>query len=161
MRSEEKRYNDRAKRALLALIKICFSDGTLNYRAYNKKYMHGSCRQGFFAFKVGDTFLEKWVGGNITPYRVTKSYMDYNDAWGRRGGPKMFIEISNPEFLATVEVKVTGGDQRPHYLSGIKPPDNTLIAPIIFLIQYCEFVGDIDVLENEALLANLSHDFGG
>ena len=160
MRASERKKKERIEGCILTFLNICFKDGTSNTRAYNKTYLHGCRREGFFAFKVGNTMIEKWCGDSISPFRASKEYQFYNDLWGQLGYVEIFLEIEHDEFLATVEVKVSGGDDGQgnwiggNWVSHVEP-----CSLVKFRITYCQFVGDIEVLETEALLANLSHDF--
>lgn len=168
MRKQDKQYNEKVEKYLLTLIELCLTDGTPDARAYNKKYIHGCRREGFFALKIVDTIIEKWSGTGVTPYRVDDQFMELVARYRDQDGDKAYIEIEHEDFLATVEIVITGGTSG-NYISGVWTPHRVFIPykngegpklkPIRFKATYVDFVGDLDALESQALLASLSHDF--
>lgn len=153
MRKIDKHCYERIEKNLISLLTLCFApNGTTSRRECSKVYIHGCRRPGFFSLKVGDTFVEKWcmTYGDFPAPREVELLRENN----------LHVEFEHPEFLASVRAKVCGGTNLGNWIAGKWEDHDPRAVPTYFEIEYCEFVGDIDALESEALLANLSHDFG-
>lgn len=146
---------------ILGLLNLCLKPTVHRAHDYYMQYFSGSRKKGFISFKVGDTIIDKWAGSR----RSSETDKFFKVGWWSLKSRNMdeglpdnyiYVQIEHPEFLAEVQLFIIGSGKERLYLSEIRPPI-PLLSLEIFSI---DFVGSEEALENEVLIANLSHDFG-